>query len=38
LVRDNDGAYGQAFNKANPGDGDSGPPDFTEIALAERIR
>ena len=26
LVRDNDGAYGQAFTQSSPGDGDSGPP------------
>jgi len=34
-VRDNVRAYGQAFT--NPDDGDSRPPDITEVALAECI-
>ena len=38
LVRDNDGAYGQAFTESSPDDGDPGPPDITEVALAESIR
>ena len=38
LVRDNDGAYGQAFHESSPDDGDPGPPDITEVALAESIR
>ena len=37
LVRDNDGAYGQAFTQSSPGDGDSGPTDLTEVALAESL-
>jgi hypothetical protein len=37
LVRDNDGAYGQAFTKSSSGDGDSRPPDITEVALAEPL-
>jgi hypothetical protein len=37
LVRDNDGTLRAGLHKANSGDGDSGPPDFTEIALAEPL-
>ena len=36
LVRDNDGAYGQAFT-SRVGDGDSGPPDLTKVTLAESM-
>ena len=38
LVRDNDGAYGRGIHKSSPDDGDSGPPDLTEIAVAESVR
>jgi hypothetical protein len=37
LVRDNDRAYGQAFHESRPGDGDSRPPDLTEVAVAEPL-
>jgi hypothetical protein len=36
-VRDNDAAYGQAFTNRIRNDGDSRPPDSTEIALAEPL-
>ena len=38
LVRDNDRSYGQVFLTPAQINGNSGPPDSTEIALAECIR
>ena len=37
LVRDNDRSYGQVFKSRLKSMGITGPPDITEIALAERI-
>jgi hypothetical protein len=37
LIRDNDGAYGQAFTNRVRTMGDSRPPDLTEVALAKPI-
>jgi hypothetical protein len=38
LIRDNDGAYGQAFTNRVRNDGDSRPPHRTEVAVAKSIR
>jgi hypothetical protein len=35
LLRDNDGAYGR--HESSSGDGDSRPPDLTEVALAKPL-